>query len=126
VTEIWLFRGHINEFVDALDQLDSSLKGEARLRAGWVDPGEEPSDAAADLVLVIRPWCRRAARGRCYDARECHSGREEFSQSLVCDSRAKCPHSIPQSASFASRRRCCRASNPDGGHPGRGHLTSLA
>jgi hypothetical protein len=56
VTEIWLFRGHINEFVDALDQLDSSLKGEARLRAGWVDQGEEPSDAAADLVLVIRPW----------------------------------------------------------------------
>ena len=55
-TEIWLFRGHINEFLDSLDQLDSSLKGEARLRAGWVDQGEEPSDDAADLLLIVRPW----------------------------------------------------------------------
>ena len=55
-TEIWLMRADADAFLDALDRLDSSLKGEARVRAGWVDQGEAPTDAKADLLLRISPW----------------------------------------------------------------------
>src|SRR5688500_18628649 len=55
-TEIWLMRADADAFLDALDRLDSSLKGEARVRAGWVDQGEAPTDAKADLLLRICPW----------------------------------------------------------------------
>jgi hypothetical protein len=52
-TEVWLMRGDALAFADALDALDSSLRGEARLRAGW---GDVP-----DLELVIRPHGRAGA-----------------------------------------------------------------
>jgi hypothetical protein len=56
VTEIWLMRADADAFLNALDRLDTSLNGEALLRAGWVEQGEAPSDAKADLVLAIRPF----------------------------------------------------------------------
>jgi len=55
-TTIWLMRADADAFLDALERLDTSLKGEALLRAGWVDRGESPTDAKADLVLAIRPF----------------------------------------------------------------------
>ena len=54
-TEIWLYRADLDAFVDALDRLDASLKGEARVRAGWVDQAEAPTDDKADLLLRIGP-----------------------------------------------------------------------
>src|SRR5215210_1870556 len=56
VTEIWLLRADADAFLDALDRLDASLNGEAFLRAGWVEQGEAPTEAKADLVLAIRPF----------------------------------------------------------------------
>jgi hypothetical protein len=56
VTDIWLMRPDADAFLDSLDRLDASLRGEALLRAGWVEPGEEATDAMADLLLAIRPW----------------------------------------------------------------------
>jgi hypothetical protein len=55
-TEIWLMRADAEAFLDALNRLDASLNGEARLRAGWVEQGEAPTDAKADLVLAIRQF----------------------------------------------------------------------
>ena len=52
-TDVWLMRGDALAFADALDALDATLHGEARLRAGW---GDVP-----DLELVIRPHGRAGA-----------------------------------------------------------------
>ena len=52
-TEVWLMRGDALAFADALDALDATLRGEARLRAGW--------DDVPDLELVIRPHGRAGA-----------------------------------------------------------------
>ena len=55
-TEVWLARAQAEDFLDALDRLDASLKGEVLLRAGWVDQDDPAADAKADLLLAIRPW----------------------------------------------------------------------
>jgi hypothetical protein len=55
-TVIWLIRADADAFLNALEHLDASLNGEALLRAGWVEKGEAPADATADLVLAIRPF----------------------------------------------------------------------
>jgi hypothetical protein len=56
VTVIWLMRADADAFLNALDRLDATLNGEAFLRAGWVEQGEAPTDAKADLLLAIRPF----------------------------------------------------------------------
>ena len=55
-TTIWLMRADADAFLDALERLDTSLKGEALMRAGWVERAELPTDAKADLLFAIRPF----------------------------------------------------------------------
>ena len=78
-TAIWLLRGDADAFLEALDRLDVSLKGEARLRAGWVEPGEAATDAKADLVLAIRPTGHAGRLEVDVTMREPHSGDERNS-----------------------------------------------
>jgi hypothetical protein len=54
-TEVWIARADLNRFLDALDALDATLHGEARLTCGWVPVDRSPSVEDTDLDLVIRP-----------------------------------------------------------------------
>jgi hypothetical protein len=55
-TEAWMSRGDLDRFLDELDALDSSLRGEARLTCAWVKVGQPPSLDDTDLKLVVRPY----------------------------------------------------------------------
>jgi hypothetical protein len=57
-TEVWVSRRDLRAFLDALDALDASLRGEARLKCGWVPVGQPEAPEHADLDLVIRPYGR--------------------------------------------------------------------
>ena len=49
-------RGELNHFLDELEALDANLRGEARLKCGWVPVGQPPTPEDADLDLLIRPY----------------------------------------------------------------------
>ena len=53
--DVWVSRAAFASFITALDTLDQSLRGEARLQAGWVSDGANVQDDEIDADVTIRP-----------------------------------------------------------------------
>jgi hypothetical protein len=53
-TEVWVTRADLAHFLDTLDALDQTLRGDARLTAGWVTDGVSAQTEDADVDLTVR------------------------------------------------------------------------